>query len=285
MEEFRDKLIKVGFTESEAKVFLAMFGGAQMRATDIAKRADIRRTDVYGILKTFVQKGFINEIETNTVTKFEIIDPIVIADKIEEDLKHTVKKSIEKTKTIFSELLPLYENRDREKKDPINIELVRGFNKHRHIRFIELMDRSKKEILLMNRLEGYISRQVDEVTNRFINRGGILKSIYEVSLNFKIAKEKGWSSVTLDDLLELCEFYENNGEQIKLTKLLIANITIFDREIVFLNIQDKAMTQSTKSDIIIKNRDFAQFMANVFEMSWNQAFIIEEFRQLTNLIR
>ena len=66
---------------------------------------------------------------------------------------------------------------------------------------------------MMNRLEGHISKQVDEVVAKFLKRGGIFKSIYEASLNFKLQKENKWVSVSLQDFIDLCRYYEKNGEQ------------------------------------------------------------------------
>lgn len=283
LEELKDRLIKLGFTEKETKVFLALLPGEQMGASEVAKEAGIRRTDVYDILKTFVSKGFINEIETSSILKFEIINPRAIADKIQDDLRINVNKALNETQNLFTDLQSLYKTKKIEKSKTSNIELIRGHNRHRQIRFIELIENSNKEILMMNRIEGHVSKQVDEIVAKFMKRGGIFKSIYEVSLNFKIQKDNKWASVTIEDFIDLCKYYEKNGEQIKLTKMLIANFTIFDNEIVFLNIHDKSVPAHNKTDIIVKNKDFAQFIVNIFELCWTQSFSVSEFAEIPNL--
>lgn len=280
IKEIKLKLQNLGFTENESKVFITLLNGEQMGATEVAREAGIRRTDIYDILKSFVRRGFINEIETNTVLKFQMIDPRIISDKFEEGIKIEGNKKINESKDVFSQLLEYYKSDQPTKGKNINIELIRGYNKHRHVRFIELMQQSKSEILMMNRLEGYISKQADDVVSKFIKKGGVFKSIYEVSLNFKIEKDGAHKKVTMDDFLDLCEFYEKNGENIKLTKMLIANFTVFDKEIVFLNILDKTIPKHNKTDIIIRNKDFALFISNLFELCWNQSFTIKEFRHL-----
>jgi len=261
LKEFKNRLTQLGFTEKESKVFLALFSGEQMSASEVAKEAGIRRTDVYDILKKFVDQGYINEIETSSVLKFEIINPRVVSDKIQ----------------------PLYKTKKLEKSKTSNIELIRGFNKHRQIRFLELIENSNKEILMMNRIEGHVSKQVDEIVTKFMNRGGIFKSIYEVSLNFKIQKDNKWASVTLEDFIDLCKYYQKGGEQIKLTKMLIANFTVFDNEIVFLNVYDNSIPAHNKTDIVVRNKDFAQFIVNIFNLCWTQSFTISEFEEISNL--
>ena len=282
-KELKDRLTRLGFTEKETKVFLALLSGEQMSASEVAKEAGIRRTDVYDILKSFVKKGYINEIETSSVLKFEVIEPRVISDKLQNDIKVNTDKILKETQNLFTDLQPLYKTKKIEKSKTSNIELIRGFNKHRHIRFFELIDNSNKEILMMNRLEGHVSKKADEVAERFMQKGGVYKSIFEVSLNFKIEKEEKWTSVTLEDFIDLCKYYEKGGEQIKLTKMLIANFTVFDGEIVFLNIQDKSIPKHNKTDIIVKNKDFAQFIVNIFNLCWTQSFTVSEFAEISNI--
>jgi sugar-specific transcriptional regulator TrmB len=282
-KDLNDGLKQLGFTDKESKVFFALLTGKQMSASEVAKEAGIRRTDVYDILKTFVKKSYINEIETSSVLKFRIIDPKVVSEKIQNDIRVETNKIIHQTQNLFTDLQSLYKTSKIEKSKEENIELVRGYNRFRHIRFFELIENSKEEILMMNRLEGHVSKQADAVTEKFLKRGGAYKSIFEVSLNFKIQKENKWISVTIDDFIDLCRHYEKRREQIRLTKMLIANFTVFDREIVFLNIQDKSIPKHNKTDIIVRNKEFAQFIVNIFDLCWTQSFTVGEFAEISNL--
>ena len=71
-EEILDKLRVVGFKENESKVLLALLKGGMMSASEIAKESHIIRNSIYDILKSFVEKGYCNEIETNTILKSSI---------------------------------------------------------------------------------------------------------------------------------------------------------------------------------------------------------------------
>ena len=281
--DLQDKLKQLGFTEKESKVFFALLSGEQMSASEVAKEAGIRRTDVYDILKTFVEKGFINEIETSSVLKFEIIEPRVVSDKIQFDIREKANKSLHKTQNLFTDLQSFYKSKSVDYSKKSNIELIRGYNRHRRVRFIELIENSNKEILMMNRLEGHVSKQVDDIAERFMKKGGSYRSIYEVNLDFKIQRDDKWISVTKKDFVDICKHFEKSGEQIRLAKLLIANFTVFDREIVFLNIHDKSIPQHNKTDIIVRNKDFAQFIVNIFELCWTQSFTVSEFAKIPNL--
>src|SRR5690606_26573393 len=125
------------------------------------------------------------------------IDPEIIADKMEKELNQNYKKDLEEIKGSFDELKPLY--RTEEGKDKIaNIEVVRGFNKHRHTKFIELFKQAKKEIHFMIRLEGYVSDEIDAIAKKFFKMGGRIHSLYEASLDFRIKKNDQWSVVDID---------------------------------------------------------------------------------------
>lgn len=274
-----DKLKYLGFTEYEAKVFIALLKGSLMSASEIADDAKIRRTDVYNILKSFVEKGYSNEIETNAILKYELIDPDIILDKLERKINNQRQKELETLKETFKELKPLHRTKESESVKRVNIELVRGYNQHRETKFLELMKNAKKEILFMVKLEHAVMNEIDETAKKFMKKGGVIKSLYQVSENFRIKKDNKWIKGTISDLIKACEFFEKSGEILKLSESPVPNMTIFDREIVFLNITDKTLPKHNEADIMIKNKEFAQNMVIVFESLWEKANELGEFKK------
>ena len=180
LNELIHKLKSLGFTDYESKIFLALLLGHTMSASEIAEAAKIRRTDVYGVLRSFVEKGYCNEIETSSISKFEMIDPDIIFDKIELKVQQEKEKHLTSLKDTFKTLKPLYRSKETEKNKSLNIELIRGFNQHREEKFINLLKSAKKEILFMVRLEIYLSDDVDQTAAKFIKGGGVIKSVYEL---------------------------------------------------------------------------------------------------------
>lgn len=280
MNDLIIKLKSLGFTEYESKVFLALIKGHNMSAPEIAKSAKIRRTDVYDILKSFVEKGFCNEIETNSVLMYEITDLNVILDKLELKAQKEKEKHIKSLKDTFKDLKPLYGTEKTDKKS-FNVELIRGYNLHRVEKFYDLIRNSRKEILLMIRMEMYLSDQIDKTAADFIKRGGVIKSIYELGENFKIKKHDRWVDCSDEDLYKVFSGFESYGEQLKLSRAKVPNLAIFDREIVFLNVVDKSDSRkNNEADVIFKNKDFAETMAEVFERAWEKSFTLKEFQKI-----
>ncbi len=282
--ELINKLQQVGFKEYESKIFLVLLKGSALSASEIAEKANIRRTSVYEVLKTFAARGFCNEIETNTILKYEMIDPRVISDKIERELKQNNLKSIESLKSTFSEIEKLHRSDESNGHSNVNIELIRGFNKHRQEKFIELLKSAKEEIMFMIRLEGYVSEEIDTNAKNFIKNGGVIKSIYEANLNFKIVKENSRKDATLEDLLRLCGKFEKYGEQVRISESELPNITIFDKKIVFINIIDRTVPRHNNADIIINNESFAKRMMDLFNFYWNNSKLIRDMKNLNGQV-
>ena len=161
MEDIIKKLEILGFTIYESKVFTVLMSGHNMTAAEIAEKANIPRTSVYDILKSFAERGFCNEIQTSTKLRYEMIDPDVIEGKIESDLNIDFRKKVSELKSSFGTLKSLYKSNEPDE-NKVDVELIKGFNKFRALKFMELLKNSEKEMLLMNRIEGHISTELDE---------------------------------------------------------------------------------------------------------------------------
>jgi len=279
MTELVLKLRSLGFTDNESKIFLALLQGRLMSASEIAKSAKVTRTDVYSILKSFVNKGYCNEIETNSILMYEMIDPDVILGKIQMNLEREKEKKSKSFAETFKSLKPLY-NSKSERPDNSNIELIRGYNQQREQKFFELLKNAKREILFMVRLELYISDDVDRTAERFIKNGGIIKSIYEIGSGLKLKKDDKWIEAVPKDLVKIFDKFEGYGEQLRLSMAKIPNYTIIDREIVFMNIVDKSVPRYNEADIIIRNKDFAESHAEVFNTIWDKSITLKDYKKM-----
>jgi len=280
MEDIIKKLETLGFTIYESKVFTVLMSGHNMTAAEIAEKANIPRTSVYDILKSFAEKGFCNEIQTSTKLRYEMIDPELIEGKIESDLNINFKKKLTELKSSFDTLKSLYKANEQSE-NKVDVELIKGFNKFRAVKFVELLKASNEEMLLMNRIEGHVSTDVDAEAARFFKKGGVIRSIYEASTNFKMEKDNKWVNVTSkDELIKLCQGFEKQGEKIRLAKKVPQNMAIFDRQIVFLSLMDSTIPKNNRTDIIVRNKNFAEYMTELFEVYWGKSSTVDEFKNM-----
>lgn len=275
-----NKLKLLCFKEYEAKVFIVLLKGIPMSATEIAKASGIIRNSIYDVLKSFVQKGYCNEIETNTILKYQIIDPLIIMDKLENEFHQNLKQNIAHLKDTFTDLQSIYK-KDIESAEAVdtNISLIRGFNKHRIAKYLELFKDSVEEVLGMYRLKGVVTTELNKVAEKFIQNGGKIRSIYQTNLDFRIVKNGKQIAASKQDLIEVCEFFESNGEVVRITDMMVPNLSIFDKSNVFINLTgEKSIPKHKQADIIIKNPEFAKNMCDLFQYYWENAYTIQEYK-------
>jgi len=277
--EIIERFKEIGFKEYEAKIFLVLLKGLPLSASEIAKEAGLIRTSIYDSLKTFVEKGYCNEIETASILKYRIIDPQVIVDKVEKEFNELNTKKISSLKNTFqdaAELTGYGKNEDQVKED--NIELIRGFNKHRVVKYTGLVNNAKKEILGMNRLRGIVTEELQSPASELIKNGGSVKYIYKISLDFKIKKDGKLLPAKKEDLVRICREFESLGEEVRLTDMNIPNAAIFDGETVYINVtSNNPNAKNKQSDIIIKRSDFVENMREMFIYYWNNSISIDEY--------
>lgn len=276
-----EKLKTVGFKEYESKVFIVLLKGIPMSASEIAKEAKIIRNSIYDILKSFVQKGYCNEIETNTILNYQIIDPEVVMDKIMREYSDNYQNRVENLKDTFTELKAIYKSKtDKNEGADIGIQLIRGINAHRVAKYLALLKLAKSEVLGMYRLRGYVSDELNQDAIRIVKSGGVVRSIYEPGPEFKVNKDGKWVSGSAAELVKILELFKSNGEEIRLSEMKIPNITLFDQESVFMNMSgDRNVPKQKQADVIIKNADFASHMRDLFNYYWSQGITLEEFKK------
>lgn len=277
-----EKFKSIGFKEFEAKVFIVLMKGIPLSVPEIAEEAKLLRNSIYDTLKLFAEKGFCNIIETNTTLKYQIINPDVIIGKLEKDYSDNLKNKLTVLKDTFGELESFYSRNPAESDDKAdNVELIRGFNKHRVLKYMDLIKSAKKEILSMNRLKGIVTDDINEFSVNFIKQGGSIRSIYKISLDFRVKKGDKTINASNDDLINICQMFESYGEQVKLTSIEIPNMVIIDREKVFLNLTGSSGSNRNKqTDLVINDRQYAENMYDLFENYWERSAAPEEFREI-----
>ena len=278
MKELTNNLEKLGFTTYESKVFMTIMKGHNMSVPEVVENAKIPKSSAYDILKSFAEKGYCNEIQTPSKLRYEVIDPDIVKGKIEDEFDKYYSTKLKVLNSSFDKLKHIYKS-ELSGNGKHNVELIKGFNKYRFTKFLELLKSSREEMLLMNRLEGHVSEELDIETKMFFNKGGKVRSIYETSLDFKFEKEGKWVNVTQKDLINLYEKFAKEGEQIRLVNHVPQNIAIFDRKIVFTSLVDETQSKNNRTDVIIRNKKYATYQIELFNLFWEKSQTLEDFKK------
>lgn len=278
MKELIAELEGLGFTNYEAKVFVSLMKGFNMSAPEVAEDSKVPKSSAYDILKLFAERGYCNEIQTPSKIRYEIVAPDIVKGKIGNELDFEYDRKQKLLSSAFDKLTPIFKTKHTDS-GITEVELVKGFNRYRFVKFLDLMREAKDEMLLMNKLQGNVSQTLDNETKEFFKRGGKIRSIYEASTNFKFEKDGKWVPVTNDDLISLCEKFEKEGEEVKLSGKVPQNMAIFDRKIVFTSLVDENKPMNKRTDIIIRNESYAENMVALFEMNWNNSETVEQYKK------
>lgn len=270
-ESLIEQLKQIGFSEYKAKVLLTLASGKIMSASEIVNEAKIIRGSIYDILKSFVKLGYCNEIETDKILQYQIIDPDIILDKIIKDQTKEHNNNLNKLKNTFTNIKEKYSAESSKNKKPVNIELIRGFNKHRVAKYKEFLLTAKKEICGMYTFKGLVSDEADEFSKKFIKRGGIIRSIYRTGLDFKISLNGIIQDADEENLSEVLRKYKSIGEDLRVCDFEIPNMTIIDGSSVFINTDSIEIPDQSNADIIMRNLSFAKYMKDLFEGYWKKS--------------
>ncbi len=100
-----ETLLKIGFNEKEAKVFLHLTRFGAQSATMIAEATKISRPNVYDIVKSLTKKGLVASLQRNGVTYFKAMDPKELVNYIEREKREKVKE-LEKHQATIENILP-----------------------------------------------------------------------------------------------------------------------------------------------------------------------------------
>jgi sugar-specific transcriptional regulator TrmB len=175
-------LEKIGLSNAEIKVYLALLQLGSVPSGKIAKETDLRRSTVYDSIKRLQSKGLVSFIIKNGMKFFEATPPERIMDFVKE-----TKRKLEETETEAENLVKqLKEGFDilKPQAEAQILEGIEGFKTMRR----DVLRNSKGEHLLM----GAISRE-DEVMPAFFkdwNKQRQKKKIKIKILHKQSAKEK-----------------------------------------------------------------------------------------------
>jgi HTH-type transcriptional regulator, sugar sensing transcriptional regulator len=111
-KEFYD-LLKIGLTEGEAKVYLALIELGSTTVGPVVKKAQVAYSNVYDILDRLTKKGIVTLIIKEKTKYFQAVNPSNLIDYLEKKEKE-LKEQREELKKILPDIEKLQENLPKE---------------------------------------------------------------------------------------------------------------------------------------------------------------------------
>src|SRR3989338_1567336 len=109
-----EPLRRIGLSESEIKVYLALLKLGNANVTQLAEESGVHRTNIYSVLDKFKEMGLASYFQEDNKMKFKVTDPL--------NLMNYIKESEE----AVQELIPDLKKVQETVMEKISVEIFRG---------------------------------------------------------------------------------------------------------------------------------------------------------------
>src|SRR5881296_933303 len=98
--DFKELLRVVGLTKSEASTYVVLMENGPIRASDLARLADIPQPRIYSVLRTLVEKGFLREVSRKPAT-YDAMNPGHILRSKLSELRSDIEAGLAEAEQVF----------------------------------------------------------------------------------------------------------------------------------------------------------------------------------------
>jgi HTH-type transcriptional regulator, sugar sensing transcriptional regulator len=259
-----EKLKQMGFSDYEAKCYLALFERDSLTASEVSILAGVPRPNAYEALGKLTAKGLCMAVPGKT-KKFTVADPEYLREKQLEKLHQTNLTIQENIDSVAGELLPLYKRRSFDDSPLDYMEILKDpYQVHRKV--IRLCNDAQDEIMAFSKPPYAFSNKKQREEQRTpqyeaLRRGVKVRTIYELPSD---DNEKMAIFDAARPFLEL-------GERARAIAELPIKLVVFDRKTVLFALVDPVIGRPSVTSLVAEHRALAQSFSVMFESFWEKA--------------
>lgn len=261
MQKFINELAMIGLTENEAKTYILLLKQS-LTATKIAQTIGVNRSNVYGIITSLVQKGFVREVNAKVRTIMAINPKIAF-----NATKTTMKMRIRLMDKLSEELFPYYQ---AEKLQPSK-ELIKVLHTKAVIMdtLQKLEMEAKQEVLAFSK-PPYMM-QVDDLSDLNAAQKESAKKGVKYRAVHEIEKDN------LDNFKKRMLYFQGLGEEVRIAEKLPMKMFIFDKKIAVFTLENNLNNFSNFTFTSFEHTDVASTFTQIFQQYWDNAETLAEF--------
>lgn len=280
IKDYIQYFLDLDLTEKEATIYVTLLSRKGFTAGDLQRAVHIPSTKIYDVLKKMIKRGLCTEQFLDGVKFYEAVNPEVAFQLVLDNYKVEMEQKTKIVEGLIHNLLPIF-NANKNLDSSIDfIEIIKD-NELLQKRYLKMWGECKEEVL--NFVKGpflagsSLSNQNEqtEVENNFLNRGGIVRGIYEFDdLN------------KYDFLIKSIPLFMEKGEQVKIAKSLPMKMLVYDTKTVVFPLSTNIFNPSSMTTIFIEHPQLALTCRTLFEFMWEKGDSYEEFltkRQISEL--
>ncbi len=242
---YEKELVNIGLSDKEAKAYISALKLGKATASDIAKRADIKRSTMYGVLDELIKKGLVSYSQKGTKRFFKAQDPQAILEMIENN------------KRSFENILPNLSQVHIEHAQKPSVQFFEGREGIKRI-YEDTLTCKYKKIYQVVKVNDFIKFPGGEFSKEYIKKR-TMKGIVAYALH----PQK-------DDIRN--KFYgENSSEFKRVVKYVDEDIfhmsmtMIYDYKVAVIS------TEKEGFGFIIESKEFSKTMQGYFDYMWKAA--------------
>jgi sugar-specific transcriptional regulator TrmB len=261
MNHHLPKLIKLGLSEREAKLYLALLEHSDVTANELQILVDIPRTKVHETLRRMVIRELCFERHSGNVKRYSPVDPHTVL----STRKKEMARQIEDIDKLDAALSKVYE---KKRNQPVSVESVEVLRSREQIiqRRKSLIEECRNELLVFRKtgFEVFTLEESDQAILEAVKRIKKVRVVYEFD---------AWQT---QERRHYITKWQKAGEESRFIRTLPTKLLIFDGIHALTLVKD--MTESASEiSMFLANHEVAQTFRELFEYVWNNAIPFKEF--------
>lgn len=265
MQKFVNDLVMTGLTENEAKTYLLLLKH-KLTATRIAQNIGVNRSNIYGIISSLIEKGFVREMN-GKVRAFVANNPKIAFNSNKTYLQMRIKLMDK----LSEELFPYYEV-EKEIKDSELIKIL-----HSNSSIMDTLEKleaeAEKEVLAFSKPPYIMS--VDNLDNLNV----VQKSSAKKGVKYKAVHQI--EPDNLENFIKRMKYFNSMGEEVRVAKQLPMKLFIFDQKIAVFTLENNISNISHFTFTSFEHTDVAKTFTQIFNQYWENAIPLNKFIKQT----
>ena len=256
-----DRLVRIGLTRYEARVYVALIRRDGWTAADIARTTGVPRPRVYDVLASLVAKGLAAE-RPGSAAKYVAVDPEQAMRRLMEGHEQRMELVRDEARAAARELAQPFTEGNKHQ-DPLDyVEVIRDRQTLAR-RFDELQAAVTTELLAFSKEPAVVDVERNEVGMKTASEH-LVRSIYEFSLLRDPVRRAG------------VRRFVDLGEHARFVERLPTKLAIIDERIVMFALSDPVAGVDDLTSVVIEHADLAAVLKIAFEAVWQKGLTLDE---------
>lgn len=256
-----DRLVRIGLTRYEARVYVALIRRDGWTAADIARTTGVPRPRVYDVLASLVAKGLAAE-RPGSAAKYVAVDPEQAMRRLVEGHQQRMELMRDEARAVARELAQAF-TEGNQHQDPLDyVEVIRDRQTLAQ-RFDELQAAVATELLAFSKEPAVVDVERNEVGMKTASEH-LVRSIYEFSLLRDPVRRAG------------VRRFVDLGEHARFVERLPTKLAIIDERIVMFALSNPVAGADDLTSVVIEHADLAAVLKIAFEAVWGKGLTLDD---------